>query len=86
MLPTDQRGEEAKNNPQREDETRKSRKITHPREDKPEIKPGPPGWGFSIGLVTQSCKKSDTQNPRKKRNWTEGPVYSSRGQNGPSMA
>jgi hypothetical protein len=39
------------------DESRKYRKITHLREDNTEIKPGPPGWGFSVGLVTQSCRK-----------------------------
>jgi hypothetical protein len=57
MLPTGQRGGEPKNNPQRADETRKSRKISHLREDNSEMKPGPLGWGFSIWLVTQSCKK-----------------------------
>jgi hypothetical protein len=57
MLPTGQRGGEAKNNPQGVDETHKSRKTTHQRENNSEIKPGPPGWGFSIGLVTQSSKK-----------------------------
>jgi hypothetical protein len=57
MLPSDQRGGEAKNNPQRVDETCKPRKITHLREDNSEIKLGLPGWGFSIGLVIQYCKK-----------------------------
>jgi hypothetical protein len=57
MLPTGQSGGETKNNPQRVGKTCKSRKITHPRDDNSEIKQGPPGWGFSIGLVTQSCKK-----------------------------
>jgi hypothetical protein len=71
MLLTGQRGGEANSNPQRVDETCKSTKITHLREDNSEIKLGPLGWGFSIGLVTESCKKSDTQNPRKKRNWTD---------------
>jgi hypothetical protein len=57
MLLTGQRVREAKNNPQGVDETHKSRKITHLREDNSEIKPGPPGWGFSIVMVLQSCKK-----------------------------
>jgi hypothetical protein len=43
MLLTGQRGGEVKNNPQRIDETRKSRKITHLRQDNSEIKLGPPG-------------------------------------------
>jgi hypothetical protein len=42
MLPTGQRGGEAKNIPQQVDETCKSRKITHLREDNSEIKLGPP--------------------------------------------
>jgi hypothetical protein len=45
--------------------------VTYLREDNSEIKPGPSGWWFSIGLVTQCCKKNNTQNPRKKRNWTD---------------
>jgi hypothetical protein len=57
MLPTGQREGKRRITPQRVDESRKSRKVTHLREDNSEIKPGPPGWGFSIGLVTQSCKK-----------------------------
>jgi hypothetical protein len=66
MLPTGQRGGEAKNNPQEVHETHKSKKITHLREDNSEIKPGPPRWGFSIGLVIHFCKECGTQNPQKR--------------------
>jgi hypothetical protein len=87
MLPTGQRGGEAKNNPQRVCETRKSRKITHLREDNYKIKPGPPGWGFSTGLVTQSCKNVTLRIfGRRETGQMQGPVYSSRGRNWPSMA
>jgi hypothetical protein len=75
LLPTGQRTGEAKNNPQREDESLKSWKTAHLGENNSDTNPGPPGWGFSTGLVTQSCENSYIPIPRNKRNRTDSTFY-----------
>jgi hypothetical protein len=44
--------------------------TAHLGQDYSDIKLGPPGWGFSTGLVPQSYKNRHNQIPQK-RSWSE---------------